>query len=191
MKKKLIIAGILLVLAGLIYGGIQWKRIRDEKIEEQLLLIEYRRQNRAFGMNMQAEYSGYHGYEEVDEEWLYVALAAYKDYNLRYDMERQEITIEDVKEYLSSEYNEDGSLRVYSKAENIGEYVYWWSEDASDAVNGYWIKMEEMAREYQMQHPELVVQLAANMNTKQLQELINKYNDPDYEINVDIMGEIK
>ena len=63
MKKKLIVSVIILLviglLAGTLYGYHQWKKARNEKIEQTLLMIEYRRQNAAFGMSVKASESGY------------------------------------------------------------------------------------------------------------------------------------
>lgn len=192
MKKKGVLAGIMLIIicliSGLIYGYSQWKRARNEKIEQTLLLIEYRRQNAAFGMSVKATETGYHGYEEIREEDLFIRLAAYENWCRQQEQERPELTIADVTEYFSSEYNLDGSLRVTNRPENIQRYMDWYSEGGDGEIEKYWDDLQTIALNYEREHSETELKTVKNMTTEKLQELINKYNDPAYEINPEIMG---
>ena len=183
MKKKLIVSVIILLviglLAGTLYGYHQWKKARNEKIEQTLLMIEYRRQNAAFGMSVKASESGYQGYEEIPETDLYVRLAAYEDWYRQREIDRPELTMEDVKEYFSSEYNPDGSLKVTNRPENIQRYMDWYSEGGDGEIEEYWGELDKIAKPYS--------ESITRMNVDQLQELITKYNNPGYEINIGIM----
>ncbi|MCM1494311.1 MAG: hypothetical protein NC089_00760 [Bacteroides sp.] len=185
MKKRIIVsAAILLIIgliAGLCYSYHQWKKARNEKIEQMLLMIEYRRQNDAFGMSMKASETGYHGYEEIPETELYVRLSAYENWYRQEGIERPALTMEDVKNYFSSEYHPDGSLKVTNRPENIQRYMEWYSEDGAGDIEEYWGELDIIAKPY--------TESVMRMNVEQLQELINKYNDPSYEINAAVMGE--
>ncbi len=193
MKKKIITIGIIVLVIGVLTGiccrYIQWKREQREQAEELVLQLHYKHQNQPFGMSASTYYSGYHGYDEVRETELFVRLAAYNSRNMQENNGKEAVTLEDIEDYLSSEYNEDGSLRVDSIPENIQGYIDWFYEGGDKEIEEYWGELGRIAMEYQREHPEIELEDRGNMTTEQLQELINKYNDPDYEINAEIMGE--
>ncbi|MCM1494310.1 MAG: hypothetical protein NC089_00755 [Bacteroides sp.] len=193
MKKRIIVSAAILLIIGLItgvcYGYHQWKKERDEKIEQMLLMIEYRRQNAAFGMSMKASETGYHGYEEIPETELYVRLSAYENWYRQKGIERPALTMEDVKDYFSSEYHPDGSLKVTNRPENIQCYMDWYSEDGAGEIKEYWVELGRISLDYYESCSRIAMRDRSDMNIEQLQELINKYNDPSYEINTAVMGE--
>ena len=192
MKKKLVISVIILLviglLSGMLYGYHQWKKARNEKIEQIILSIEYREQNTAFGMSINDSELGYQEYNKVNEKELYVRLEVYNSWNKQQNNGREVLYLTDIEDYLSSEYNEDGSLRVYSRPEKIQEYMKWYYADGNRDVDEYWDGLQEIVMNFYDEHPEISKKTTGNMDTEQLQELINKYNNPDYEINADIMG---
>lgn len=192
MKKKIILAGTILIIIGLIsgavYGYSQWKKARNEKIEQVILSIEYREQNTAFGMSINASELGYQGYDMIKEEELYIRLEVYNSWNKQQNNGREEVSLADIEDYLASEYNEDGELRVYSRPQKIQEYMKWYYEDGNGDVEEYWNELQTIALDCEREHAGFELQTVKNMTTEQLQELINKYNNPAYEINPEIMG---
>ena len=193
MKKKLIITGIFVLFMGLIAGifcyYIQWKQARREQIEEVILQIDYKQQNQSFGMGAKVWYSGYQGYDEIKETELYVRLAAYNSWNCQQNSGKENLTLADFKDYLSSEYNEDGSLRISLRPEKIQDYIDWYYEGGDGEIEEYWDELQKISLNYYDEYPENIKLTTGSMNLEQLQELINKYNDPSYEINAEIMGE--
>jgi len=196
MKKKKIIKRVIVLLCIFIvlivaFFTIQKERKkREEWVQQQLVAIDYREQNRAFprvsGHPIKEEY--YVGYDAIDEPKLYVCLSAYNEWIQLKDREQQKLTLEDVEEYLSSEYNEDGSLRIQEGYENIRAYVDWYYEEGGgNAIAEYWEKLDDIAIEYRDQNSEFPREPIKEMNVDQLQELIKKKNAPSYEINVEVM----
>lgn len=193
-KKKS--AKIIVVLLGIIAVTIVMlfyhaeRRARKEWAQQGLLAIDYRRQNGALpiasGYPFRAEY--YMNYDAVDEAELYVYLAAYNEDIQSNEGEGQELTLEDFKDYLASEYNADGSLRIQEGYENIRAYVDWyWTYGGAEDIEEYWGMLETILGEFREQNPGFIHSNARNMDIAQLQELINKKNDPSYEINSEVM----
>ena len=193
MKKKVIGASIIILILGLTvcigYGYVQWKKARKEQIAEEIRLIDYWEQNVAFGMDASVWESGYQEYSQVDEEELYVRLEVYNRWNEQKDNGRERLHLSDIEDYLSSEYNGDGSFRVSVKPAEIEDYMEWYYGDGNGDVEEYWVELGKILLDYYGEHSEIPMQDRGEMNTNQLQELINKYNDPNYEINAEIMGE--
>ncbi len=197
MKKKkvlkiFIILLCIAVLAGVVLFFQEQKRKRQEWIEQEILKIEYYEQNTALplGRGYSASVESYVGYEAVDEEELYVRLAAYNEQMRLNGEEEKELTLVDVEEYLSNEYNEDGSLRIYKGYEKIRRYMDWYFEEEGDLdIAAYWRKLEDIVLEYQRQNSNIIFENSKEMDLAQLQELINKKNDPTYEINMEVMKE--
>ncbi len=188
MVKTLIILSCFLVMAGAVLLYVGQKKMMERKI----LRIDYREQNDA--LPLMPEYlvfvEEYVGYEAIDKEELYVRLAAYNERMRSEEVSIPELTLADVEEYLSSEYNEDGSLRIQKGYENIRSYVNWFYKKEGDKdIAEYWNALTDLIIEYKGQNPKLVLCDPEEMNLAQLQELINKKNDPTYEINMDVMKE--
>ena len=197
MKKKkvvkvLIILLCIAVLAGAVLFFQEQKRKRHEWVQQEILKIEYSQQNRALPLirGYSRGIESYVGYEAVDEEELYVRLAAYNEQMRLNGEEEQELTLADVEEYLSSEYNEDGSLRIYEGYEKIRRYREWYFEEEGDEdIAAYWNELEMVLRECYETGPQVAKVPLRDMSLVQIQELINKKNDPSYEINMDVMKE--
>lgn len=106
-----------------------------------------------------------------DEEELYVRVEAYNSVHTE-----ASITVEDVK----SAFTNGG--------EDLKKYVDWYYEEEGDEdITAYWRELTDIVIEYKGQNPELVIGDPDKMNLEQLQELINKKNDPTYEINMEVM----
>ncbi len=195
-KKKVVKVLIILLCVAVLVGAVlffqEQKRKRQEWVEQEILKIEYYEQNTALplGRGYSASVESYVGYEAVNEEELYVRLAAYNEQMRLNGEEEQELTLADVKEYLSGEYNEDGSLRIYEGYEKIRRYMEWYFEEEGDEdIAEYWNELTRIAMDYKGQNPDLVLPVPEEMNLAQIQELINKKNDPSYEINMEVMKE--
>ncbi len=193
MKKKkvvkvLIILSCFLVVAGAVLLYVGQKKMMERKI----LRIDYREQNDA--LPLMPEYpvfvEEYVGYDAIDKEELYVRLAAYNERMRSEEANIPELTLADVEEYLSGEYNEDGSLRIQKGYENIRSYVKWFYKKEGDKdIAAYWMELRKIAMGYYVQNSEITIGVPEEMSIAQLQELINKKNDPSYEINMEVMKE--
>ncbi len=197
MKKKKVIKIFIILLCIAVLAGVflffqEQKRKRHEWVQQEILKIEYSQQNRALPLirGYSRGIESYVGYEAVDEEELYVRLAAYNEQMRLNGEEEQELTLADVKEYLSGEYNEDGSLRIYEGYEKIRRYREWYFEEEGDEdIAEYWNELDRINHQYLTQNVGSIYKSARELELVQIQELINKKNDPSYEINMEVMKE--
>ena len=110
---------------------------------------------------------------KYDAEELYVRVEAYNSVHTE-----APITVEEVKEAFASE------------GEALEKYLEWYFEEEGDEdIAAYWRKLEDIILEYQRQNPNIVFENSKEMDLAQIQELINKKNDPTYEINIEVMKE--
>lgn len=118
--------------------------------------------------------SGRNSYELVcpkyDPEELLVRVEVYNYEN------HTSITPEELKK--SFEQNE----------EMFEDYMNWYYADGNGEIERFKMELEIIASNYKTEHPEFADKVVDNMTTEQLQELMNKYNNPNYEINIEIMG---
>ena len=135
MKKKRVIIIVILILvlsciAGIVFACTERRKKQEETLEKILIAIEYQRQNGTFPRTSghYADEAFYVGYDAIRENEMYVGLVAYNEWNREHGEKTEELTLADIEEYLSSEYNEDGSLRIQSGYENIRAYVEWYYE---------------------------------------------------------------
>ena len=196
MKKKKVITYIVLVLmltciAGTVWACTERRKKQEEALEKVLIAIEYRRQNGTFPRTSEhpIEEAFYVGYDAIEENKMYVNLAAYNEWNREHGEEAEELTLADIEEYLSSEYNEDGSLRIQSGYENIRAYVEWYYDGGGKIIKDYWNELEVILGNCKEEHPKVVYGNAKMLEIERLQELIKKKEDPSYEINMEIMRE--
>lgn len=191
--KKVVKVLIVMVCFGLAAGVLLFyldkKREQEEMVQQALLAIEYRQQNRALPrVEGRPEWEEvYVDYGAIDEVELYVRLVVYNEWLMEYDAEAKELTLEDFEEYLSSEYNEDGSLRVYEGYEHIRAYVDWYHEGGAEDIREYWSELEMTLADYRVQNPGKIRISVKDLNVAQLQELIKKVSNTDYQINREIM----
>ena len=193
MKKKLTVLVFIFLIIGLItgmlYGYYQRKKLIREWAEGEIRSIDYWEQNVAFGMDASLWESGYQGYDIVDEKEMYVRLEVYNSWNKKKNNGREVLCLADIEDYLSSEYNEDGSFRVTNRSVEIQEYIKWFFGDGNGEIEEYWDELQTIGLNYERKHQGIELATVKKMTIDQLQELINKYNDPSYEINAEIMGE--
>ncbi|MBD5512631.1 MAG: hypothetical protein HDR08_15505 [Lachnospiraceae bacterium] len=192
MKKKKIITVIILILVlSCIAVGVFACTERRKMREKILIAIEYRRQNGTFSRTSEhpIEEAFYVGYDAIEKSEMYVSLVAYNEWNREHGKEVEELTLADIEEYLSSEYNEDGSLRIQSGYENIRAYVEWYYDGGGKVIQEYWSELERLLIIFGKENPQITDNDAQSMTIEQLQELIKKKEDPSYEINMEIMKE--
>lgn len=113
MFKNLVIL-LCLIIVFIILLIYQNKKL--DQAETEIISTYYRQQNRTLPqITGTSSEETFIGYDEVDEAELYVSLAAYNEYIELNDMDAQKLSIDDFKDYLSNEYDEDGNLRIYKK----------------------------------------------------------------------------
>ena len=197
MKKKKIITIVIFIMvlfciAVGVFACTERRKKQEEALEKVLIAIEYQRQNGTFPRTSghYADEAFYVGYDAIRENEMYVGLVAYNEWNREHGEKTEELTLADIEEYLSSEYNEDGSLRIQSGYENIRAYVEWYYEVGGDEViEKYWRELEKIINDYRQQNLGIENDSVRNMTVEQLQELIKKKEDTSYEINMEIMKE--
>ena len=122
---------------------------KEAEEREWEICIAYRRQNDALirkdGPLHLYEYSSY---EHIDEKELFVALHVY---NMS-DRCKEKVTLEDVKKYLSSEFDEEGNLYVLNKNNKVHAYIEWYRKrvitdtgmdfEGEHQIERYWTRMK-------------------------------------------------
>ena len=186
MKKRIsiIIAAITITLI-IIIAGVKYSEQKQTEKEQIELAYAYKHQNRAFPRDEgEINEYGYIGYEAINEKELYVALEVYNKEN-----EGEDLEVEGVKEYLSQEYNEDGTPRVLEGWPEKRAYENWYFKGmGSEKIEEYWGKLEITKDEYQRLTPAFPNCTVKELSINQIEELIKKEADPTYEIDDSIMG---
>ena len=140
MKKKLIILSIIIFSIGclLFYYHRQYQN-KKKWAEAIKLEILYNWQNRAFEMDCnQEEERCYQKADRVALNKLVVDLHVYNHMQSSY-----QLTVDEVLDYLSDEFDSVGNLRVYSRPNNIEKYINSFPEvkelsvDFGDHFNDY------------------------------------------------------
>ena len=186
MKKKIfVIAAVIAVTLIIIVAGVKYLGQKQTKKEQTELAYAYKHQNRAFPRDKGEinEYD-YIGYEAINEKELYVALEVYNK-----EKEGEDLEVEDVKEYLSQEYNEDGTSRVLEGWPEIRAYENWYFKGmGSEEIEEYWKTLQKIATEYGRIYPNFTSDAVQDLTLNQIKELIKKETDPTYEIDDFAMG---
>ena len=145
-KKKwfIILSAALLMVIAIIVSTVLIINYQEQKKEH--MQESYYRQNQAFVIidNLFVTYVSwwadelpedvqYHSYDEIDSEsYLYAYLRLYE-----YETGNT-LTLEDVREYLSQEYNDDVTLRLSEQYPNIQAYIdfLWDFSKTKPVANG-------------------------------------------------------
>ena len=123
MKKRIVISvGLFLVV--LSFAFIYSKNVLKEKAaKEYELQIMYKWQNKAFSLGKNDnDRMSYIGSDKLDLKFLFISL-----YRYSVDEPDSDLTMQEVIDYLSTEYADDGTLMIYSRPESISNYIEWWS----------------------------------------------------------------
>ncbi|WP_026653914.1 hypothetical protein [Butyrivibrio proteoclasticus] len=183
MNKKIRILAIFLtlpIIALVILNGHQIKEILKEKsrkegIEQRKQIAQlYKHDNNAFGIESSLEYRDF---SYVDVNLLTLHIAVYEDNN----PDAAEVTIHDIEDYLSSEYDEKGKLRVLNQPKNIADFVLWYSYVGT----GHTLDLISCLRNYSKDHYDKYQDIGIfEMDIDMLNELIDDYrncpNKDDY-----------
>lgn len=173
MKRKVFLISVILLCICLTGIGIFFV-IRDKEnmiIEEEKseLALLYRRQNTALKACLDlSKMDYYHGADEIDLKNFYIELYVYN-----YTRTKYQLTVDEVLDYLSEEYDVNGNLRVYSQPENIKDYIGWEihiGHEMADNFRGYFIdylKINSNKSLTEMSYEELVDALGEYQNSSE------------------------
>lgn len=182
---------VALMLIGIIFIGYKYKANEDEKKTEYVewLKTQYSNQNGAFFQK--SAWTDYHNADLLEKTKVWVDLYVYN----KYVPVEEKVYLIDVQEYLSSEFNEDGSLRIEKGYEKVHNYVNWYEYSMDQGDSGRTIIEKykddlhfDVEWEYKKtENPDYEIKLIDELSIPQVKELIKKYEDPSYQINDDIM----
>lgn len=182
---------VALMLIGIIFIGYKYKANEDEKKTEYVEWIktQYSNQNGAFFQK--SAWTDYHNADLLEKTKVWVDLYVYN----KYVPVEEKVYLIDVQEYLSSEFNEDGSLRIEKGYEKVHNYVKWYKYSMDQGDSGRTIIEKykddlhfDVEWEYKKtENPDYEIKLIDELSIPQVKELIKKYEDPSYQINDDIM----
>ena len=131
MKKKILYLLIIYLFFGIVAGiGVLGYCAKKNKEEKKVLESLYYRQNTAFELcgNLNKRRS-YHSANELRLNRIVVDLYVFNNIQSEY-----QVTVDDVIDYLSEEYDSSGKLMVYSIPENIKNYISWYYEDNGEDI---------------------------------------------------------
>ena len=172
-----VVAILLFLLLFATRAFVLWNNYKNYKeVENAVLQHDYYHQNIAFGMENASR--NYQDYSYVSVNSLIINLATYCFY-----VEGVDITVEDIEEFLSSEYDENEQLKVLNPPQKIGDYLEW-----------YWTGGDEATREYlswlfryQLDHKDVYgADDLLEIDEKSLCKMIDEFNScPDQDIYLD------
>ena len=190
IRKLLLLLLSLIAVIVVILFYCEQKRKKEEMVQQRLLAIDYREQNEAFPRVSERPFKEeyYVGYDAINEAELYVCLTSYNKWIQENGGKEQELTVEDIEDYLADEYNEDGSYRIQEGYENIRAYVDWYfAYGGAEDIREYWDDLQKILNDYREQNSGINDSVVRELNIDQLQELINKKNNPAYEIDMEVL----
>ena len=190
MKKKHVFIFIILLIIIAIIGGLIVKMNNDKKIEEQRKLElerNYTLQNAAFHTGAAGRYSALPEYEDLEDgiyHGLYFDLAYYQKTT------GKTLTYDEVKKYLSQEFEDDDEIRIYTNGRHseIADYIEWYHEN-KDGCTLYGENLMNIIYEYRIQCGEEAYGYVSIMfpNRAVMDEVIKKEADPAYVMDDEIM----
>lgn len=131
MKKKTLYLLIIYLFFGIVAGiGVLGYCAKKNKEEKKVLESLYYRQNTAFELcgNLNKRRS-YHSANELRLNRIVVDLYVFNNIQSEY-----QVTVDDVIDYLSEEYDSSGKLKVYFVPQNIKEYIEWYLSGGDDTI---------------------------------------------------------
>lgn len=99
------------------------------------------------------------------------------------------VTLEDVQEYLSQEYEEDGSIRIYNngKHKEIQKYIEWYLNndtiESQSLADLYTVYRESLKKLYPEENPELATNFL-KLPFDEFVKVMEKYKDPSYVLEI-------
>jgi hypothetical protein len=177
-KSALIGLGCVLVI-GMAFGTFALVQYNQnvKYAKEHALKIDYESQNNAFWGVYKGEYMPYQDGPDSLRR-LQLNLNAYHKYT------GNTLNLEDVKVFLQTTENSDGSPRTYlDGSETIRDYVEWYGFSEASR-NQYRNDLDDILFEYQREHPDKLLPSLYDMTIEQLNELDKKLQDPSYDLNL-------
>ena len=189
MKKYKIIICIVITI---IITGVGVGAYQNHKQEQREAYVRglYRHQWLAYPNEKRERYIyEYNDYSIINEKRLFVYLSAHNANNDKYDDHCQiDLTLDDVKEYLSDPYNEDGTLRVETGWDKMYAFEDWHSYvGKKQDIPEYETALINEYAKFLFEH-NINDSLWGDLSVEQLSELVRKVSDPTYEINPEVMG---
>lgn len=181
MKKKLkvtIFLTIALLAIALVIGFVQQRKAKEraEEIAQGYFAIWD-----AIPNTKSTRYE-YADYSVVREDELYLQMMAYNH------CMKKDLTLDDFKEFLSKEKNEDGTLRIEEGYENIHDYVDWYYYPGKKGELGpYENELVNIYVEFKENIDEELPEFTL-LSREQLTEIMKKLDDPSYEIDAGKWG---
>ena len=148
MKKNvIIIISIILSFSIAIIVGIKVIQVKkDSEVQanaERELKRLYYRQNEAFELGDDLNKRDfYHGVNELKLNEVVVYLHAFNNSQSKYH-----ISVDEVVDYLSKEYDSDGVPMIYSQPENIEAYIAWNLRMGKDIITKFGDKFNDYLKE--------------------------------------------
>ena len=183
MKKLKYMSCFVLLIALVGFGVYKYQEHKQYEREEYVKHL-YRCQGyvypRTNGVYYQEEYFDY---SIINERQLYFELIAYNAY------EDKNLTLDDVKKYLSEQYNEDGTLRVETGWDEMYAFEKWWGNAGSmECIPEYKDKLQVTLTDFEKENEIKECNYYYFLRYDQIDELSRKIADPDYEIDKEVMG---
>ena len=96
------------------------------------------------------------------------------------------LTYEQVLDYLSKEYEDDGELRIYINGRHpeIAGYIQWWLDNEEIIREVYLREVGGIQFQYASDNDEYIYQVDYNLPTEMLDEILKKYSNPEYKMNL-------
>lgn len=188
MRKNtsLIIAIIILTISIVVGAFYAYISNEQRKIDQRRIENEYYIQNGVFFMRGSDHYHwSYLPYDNVNEAKLYIALFCYEEYS---DIS---INLDEIRDYLSSEYDESGDLRINHVPDRLNDYISWylsWHDYkyGGEIIGDYISELQRIyISEIRNSNQDLPYSVE-DLSLEQIQELINLEDNLDYEINTDL-----
>lgn len=165
-NRKIIFATIIItVFVVIIIILLNRDRIkREEEFKRELELL-YEDETFALGMDT---YNCYRDFSYVDVNWLIISLASYNHYT------KEELSVEEVKDFLSSEYDDNGELYVLNPPEKIAKFIIWSKSGGRSLTGEYYI---HLCRFQDDNSEKYTLKSALIMDEEKLYELIEDFEN--------------
>ena len=174
-KAHYALFGVIIVLS-LFIGVRQYWTYKQEKEAEYTKLVETMYEYETYALWLgRAKY--YKDFSHANINLLTISLAAYR----YYDPSAPSLTIEDIKDFLSDEFYENGELRVLNPPENIDNYIEWFVLRDDGNLSG---EYRIFLMHYQREHEEYKnIDIYTTEDIETLNNLIEEFdNCPDKEM---------
>jgi hypothetical protein len=170
---RTIVLILLLVLIAIVI--LQRENLKKEEQFKKELELLYEDETFSLGMDT---YNCYKDFSYVNVNVLIINLAAYKHFK-----DGEEITVEEVKTFLSSEYDENGELYVLNPPDDIAKFIKWYRTGGRSLTDKYFIYLcryqDDHSDKYSLKG---ITMLDVNMLYELIEDFENCPNREDYEV---------